>query len=48
MKQLHRPDLFAWLAFDEARNLDFNGFAWVRKEGNVLIDPMPMSAHDLE
>lgn len=48
MKQLHRPDLFAWSAFDEARNLDFNGFAWARKDGNVLIDPMPMSAHDLE
>lgn len=48
MKRLHRPDLFAWSAFDEARNLDFNGFAWVRKSGNVLIDPMPMSQHDLE
>lgn len=46
MKQLHRPDLFSWSAFDEARNLDFNGFAWVRKTGNVLIDPMPMTPHD--
>ena len=47
MKATHRPDLFTWSGFDEARNLDFNGWAWIRPEGNVLIDPMPMSAHDL-
>ena len=46
MKQLHRPDLFAWSAFDESRNVDFNGTLWVRAEGNIVIDPMPLSAHD--
>jgi hypothetical protein len=47
MKRLHRPDLYAWSCFDESRNVDFNSVAWVRPSGNVLIDPMPMSAHDL-
>ncbi len=47
MKQLHRPDLYGWSVFDEARNLDFHGLCWVRDAGNVLVDPMPMSEHDL-
>ncbi len=47
MKSLHRPDLFAWSSFDEARNVDFNGTFWQRDEGNVVFDPMPMSDHDL-
>ncbi len=46
MKRLHRPDLFAWSSFDEARNVDFNGTCWVRPGGNVLVDPMPLSPHD--
>ena len=46
MKRLHRPDLFSWSAFDEPRNVDFNGLCWVRPEGNVLVDPMPLSPHD--
>ena len=46
MKQLHRPDLFGWASFDESRNVDFNGTAWIRAEGNIVIDPMPMSDHD--
>lgn len=46
MKSLHRPDLYLWSAFDEARNVDFNGLCWVRPEGNVLVDPMPLSPHD--
>jgi hypothetical protein len=46
MKQLHRSDLFGWSAFDESRNVDFNGTVWVRAEGNIVIDPMPLSAHD--
>ncbi|MCP4809304.1 MAG: MBL fold metallo-hydrolase [Proteobacteria bacterium] len=46
MKQTHRSDVFTWSSFDEARNVDFNGYAWIRPAGNVLIDPMPMSAHD--
>jgi hypothetical protein len=46
MKTLHKPDLYAWSAFDAERNIDFNSYVWVRSEGNVVIDPMPMSSHD--
>jgi glyoxylase-like metal-dependent hydrolase (beta-lactamase superfamily II) len=46
MKSLHRKDLYSWSAFDPERNVDFNGVAWIRPDGNVLIDPMPLSAHD--
>ncbi len=47
MKALHRPGLYSWSAFDEARNVDFNGTAWAHPAGTVLFDPMPMSSHDL-
>lgn len=47
MKSLHRPDLYSWSSFDEARNVDFNGTLWVRDGGNVAFDPMPLSDHDL-
>jgi hypothetical protein len=47
MKLLYRPDLFGWSRFDESRNVDFCGVAWARSGGNVLIDPLPMSEHDL-
>jgi len=46
VKSLHRPDLFGWSSFDETRNVDFNGVCWVRTEGNILFDPMPLSSHD--
>ncbi|MEC7946129.1 MAG: MBL fold metallo-hydrolase [Myxococcota bacterium] len=46
MKSLHRPDLFGWSAFDEARNVDFNGTLWLRPGGNVVVDPMPLTPHD--
>jgi glyoxylase-like metal-dependent hydrolase (beta-lactamase superfamily II) len=46
MKLLHRRDLYGWSSFNQERNLDFNSFAWIRPEGNVLIDPLPLSAHD--
>ncbi|MBK7857780.1 MAG: MBL fold metallo-hydrolase [Archangiaceae bacterium] len=48
MKSLHRPDLYGWSRFDEARNLDFNSVAWVRPGGNVLIDPLELSPHDAQ
>lgn len=48
MKQLHRPDLYGWSQFDTSRNIDFNSVLWVRAEGNVVVDPLPMSAHDYE
>jgi Metallo-beta-lactamase superfamily len=46
MKSLHRSDLFTWSCFDAERNIDFNSIAWIRPEGNVLIDPLPLSEHD--
>jgi len=46
MKQLHKPNLFAWSAFDETRNVDFNTTVWTREDGNIVIDPMPLSGHD--
>jgi hypothetical protein len=46
MKRLHRRDLFCWSEFAARLDIDFNGFAWVREGGNVLIDPLPMSEHD--
>ena len=45
MKRCHRPDLFSWALYDEARDVDFNGYLWVRPEGNIAFDPMPMTAH---
>lgn len=47
MKSLHRPDLYCWSTFDEARNVDFHSICWVRPDGNVLIDPLPLTPHDL-
>ncbi|MBM4206439.1 MAG: MBL fold metallo-hydrolase [Gammaproteobacteria bacterium] len=47
MKQLHRKDLFCWSEFNPERNLDFHSILWVRQEGNILIDPLPLSVHDL-
>lgn len=46
MKTLHRPELLCWSRFDEARNIDFHSVLWVREGGNVVIDPLPLSAHD--
>ncbi|MGZ8185917.1 MAG: MBL fold metallo-hydrolase [Methylobacter sp.] len=46
MKQLHRKDLFGWSEFNKERNLDFHSVLWVRENGNVLIDPLPLSEHD--
>ncbi|MBD2357921.1 MBL fold metallo-hydrolase [Tolypothrix sp. FACHB-123] len=46
MKSLHRPDLYGWSHFNLARNIDFNGIAWIRPQGNILIDPVALSNHD--
>jgi glyoxylase-like metal-dependent hydrolase (beta-lactamase superfamily II) len=46
MKRLHRKNLWCWSVFDERLNIDFNSFAWVRGGGNVVVDPLPMTAHD--
>ena len=46
MKQLHRADLFCWSRFNEEKNIDFNSFLWVRAEGNIAVDPLPLSDFD--
>ncbi len=46
MKLLHRPDLYSWSVFNAERNIDFHSVAWIRPEGNILIDPLPLSEHD--
>jgi len=46
MKVLHKPNLFCWSEFNEERNLDFHSYLWVREGGNIIIDPLPLSAHD--
>lgn len=46
MKTLHRDDFFGWSSFDEKRDLDFHSVAIQRAAGNILIDPLPLSAHD--
>ncbi|MBH8553996.1 MBL fold metallo-hydrolase [Nostocaceae cyanobacterium CENA357] len=46
MKSLHRSDLYGWSIFNPARNIDFNGIAWIRPGGNILIDPVALSNHD--
>jgi glyoxylase-like metal-dependent hydrolase (beta-lactamase superfamily II) len=46
MKLLHRTNLYGWSRFDESRNLDFNSVLWVRPDGNVAIDPLPLSEHE--
>ena len=54
MKRLHRDDLYCWSTFDERLDIDFNSYVWHRPGGednvggNVVIDPLPMSAHDRE
>jgi glyoxylase-like metal-dependent hydrolase (beta-lactamase superfamily II) len=46
MKRLHRPDLFTWSVYDEAQQVDFNGFLWKRDGGNVVVDPVPLADAD--
>lgn len=46
MKQLHRADLYGWSRFDPGRNIDFHSVLWRRPEGNVVIDPLPLSEHE--
>ena len=47
MKLLMLGDVYSWSCFSEERQIDFNGHLWVRPEGNVLIDPVPMIDSDL-
>ncbi|MDP1824245.1 MAG: MBL fold metallo-hydrolase [Archangium sp.] len=47
MKRLHRKDLYGWSTFHAPLDLDFNSVLWVREGGNVAVDPLPLSEHDL-
>lgn len=47
MKRTHRDDLYCWSRFDPKRRLDFHGWLWQRRYGNVAIDPLPLEPHDL-
>ncbi|MCZ6640344.1 MAG: MBL fold metallo-hydrolase [Gammaproteobacteria bacterium] len=46
MKRLHRDDMYGWSVFDERLNIDFHSVLWVHPDGNVVIDPLPLSEHD--
>ena len=48
MKEIAFTNFYSWSVFSQERQIDFNGHLWVRDEGNVLIDPVPMTAADLE
>ena len=47
MKATRHEDLFTWSVYQPDRRIDFNGFYWRRREGGVLIDPMPLCATTL-
>jgi hypothetical protein len=47
VKATHRADIFTFSRFDPERNIDFNGWFLVREGGNVLVDPVEMSEHDI-
>jgi len=46
MKILHKNNLYCWSQFDEERNIDFNSYLWVRDQGNIVFDPLPLTEHD--
>lgn len=46
MKSLHKANLFCWSQFDADRNIDFHSYAWIRDEGNIVFDPLPLTKHD--
>ncbi|MCZ6618905.1 MAG: MBL fold metallo-hydrolase [Gammaproteobacteria bacterium] len=46
MKRLHRDDIYGWSLFNEGLDIDFHSVLWVRPDGNVAIDPLPLSDHD--
>jgi uncharacterized cupin superfamily protein len=48
MKRVLGDEFYCWSVFSEDRQIDFNGHLWVRGEGNILIDPLPMIDSDLE
>lgn len=47
MKPLHQDRWYCWSQFDAARDMDFHSFVCQRPQGNVVVDPLPISEHDL-
>jgi glyoxylase-like metal-dependent hydrolase (beta-lactamase superfamily II) len=47
MKQCQSENFYCWSEFNSERNIDFHSYLWCRSEGNVIIDPLPLSDHDL-
>jgi uncharacterized cupin superfamily protein len=47
MKELSVPGFYSFSVFSSAKQMDFNGYFWRRKGGNVLIDPPVMSDADI-
>jgi len=47
MKRLAFANLYTWSVYSEEKQFDFNGYLWVRPEGNILIDPVAMLPADL-
>jgi uncharacterized cupin superfamily protein len=49
MKQTILDRLHMWSAFQPDRGIDFNAFFWIRRDGgNVLIDPLPLDAAEID
>ncbi len=46
MKRTNLDGLHLWSAFQPEHGIDFNGFFWARQGGNVLFDPLPLTAAD--
>jgi hypothetical protein len=47
IKKTTLQDIYYWSRFQSDRGIDFNGFLWTRPDGNVLLDPMDLSATEL-
>ena len=47
MKSTILEGIHYWSVFQPDRDIDFNGFLWVRPAGNVLIDPMALDEGEL-
>lgn len=48
IKKTVLPGIHYWSRFQPDRGIDFNGFLWVRPEGNLLVDPLELDAAELE
>ena len=48
MKKCHNDKFYCWTEFNPERDIDFHSYVWVREQGNVVIDPLSISLHDLK